>query len=161
MTWAPTWDEPELVIDGVVHTADQTYLEANFGPEPTADGEPRPRRSPRLVEPSERFLSADDIAKRLGVSRSRAFEIMRDMSRLKIGRSVRVSVEALAAWERRVTIGPGCGSTSAARPIGASSTANASRSRRRTVKRPSVPSGTSNAAPLIRPIVPRTRRRSA
>ena len=40
-------------------------------------------------------MRADDVARELGVSRSRAYEVMREMPRLMVGRSVRVGQVAV------------------------------------------------------------------
>ncbi|MBK8997690.1 MAG: helix-turn-helix domain-containing protein [Myxococcales bacterium] len=55
---------------------------------------------------SDRYLTAQDLAQRFRVSRARAYELMRELPRLAIGRSVRVSEKALLAWEQRHTRPP-------------------------------------------------------
>jgi len=49
-----------------------------------------------------KYLTAQDIAEELGVSRSRAYEIMRECTRLVSGRSVRIvsALRAIEAWIR-------------------------------------------------------------
>jgi len=43
-------------------------------------------------------MRAKDVIAELGVSKSRAYEIMRECSHVRFGRSVRVSRESLARW---------------------------------------------------------------
>ena len=50
---------------------------------------------------AKKYLSPKDIANELGVSRSRAYEIVRECRRLVIGRSLRVTRETFDAWKRR------------------------------------------------------------
>lgn len=44
------------------------------------------------------FLTAVEVARALGVSRSTAYRLMRQMGRVRAGRVVRVSREAFDAW---------------------------------------------------------------
>jgi excisionase family DNA binding protein len=44
------------------------------------------------------FLTALEVAAALGVSRSTAYRLMREMGRVRAGRVVRVSREAFDAW---------------------------------------------------------------
>lgn len=55
---------------------------------------------------ADRYLTAEDVAERLRVSRARAYELMRELPRLVVGRCVRVSEKALLAWEQRHTRSP-------------------------------------------------------
>lgn len=59
-----------------------------------------------VADAGERYLTAQDIAQRFLVSRARAYEVMRELPRLVMGRSVRVSERALLAWEQRHTRPP-------------------------------------------------------
>lgn len=57
------------------------------------------RRAPaREGDDGVEFLSAEDVARILGVSRTTAHKIMRGLGRLTVGRVVRVSRAALDAW---------------------------------------------------------------
>jgi len=55
-----------------------------------------------------KYLTADDIAAEIGVSRSRAYEIMKECQRLVTGRTIRVSRPAFEAWKRRHEEQPQC-----------------------------------------------------
>lgn len=59
-----------------------------------------------MADPGDRYLTAEDLARRLRVSRARAYELMRELPRLVLGRNVRVSETALLAWEQRHTRPP-------------------------------------------------------
>ena len=52
------------------------------------------------------LLSIDEVARRLGVRRARAYELVREglLPAVRLGRQVRVSNEALRAW----VLGGGC-----------------------------------------------------
>src|SRR5260221_11372677 len=52
---------------------------------------------------AQALLTADDVAARLRVSRSRAYEIMKEMPHVQIGRSIRVEEAEFQAWVRRHT----------------------------------------------------------
>jgi predicted DNA-binding transcriptional regulator AlpA len=54
----------------------------------------------------DRHLTAEDIMVKLGISRSRAYEVMREMPRVKFGKSVRVSEAELERWLKQRTIQP-------------------------------------------------------
>jgi hypothetical protein len=54
----------------------------------------------------ERHLSAKDIEEALGVPRSRAFQIMTQMPRLKAGRTVRVTESDFNRWREQHTLAP-------------------------------------------------------
>jgi hypothetical protein len=95
------------------------------------------------------FLSADDIAGRLGVGRSTAYALMRQMPRFRTGRVTRVLERDFAAWvEERVI-------PAVAPP--AHGSAGARRYTRPTVKRPSSKPSESNGARRIRLTIKRTR----
>lgn len=56
--------------------------------------------APAVADPSDeaRFLTAEQVARRLGVSRTTAHRIMREIGRVRTGRVVRVSREAFEGW---------------------------------------------------------------
>jgi predicted DNA-binding transcriptional regulator AlpA len=56
--------------------------------------------------PIERYLSAKEIREALGISRSNAYSIMKELPRVKIGSSIRVSESAFELWLKRQTIQP-------------------------------------------------------
>lgn len=56
------------------------------------------RRAAPREEGDGEFLSAEDVARILAVSRTTAHKIMRSLGRLTVGRVVRVSRAALDAW---------------------------------------------------------------
>jgi excisionase family DNA binding protein len=90
----------------------------------------------------KRYLNAAEVAERLGVGLSTAYEVMRDLPRIRIGhRTVRVSEDDFAAWCAARTEAPASRSPSAARHVKA-----------QPLKRPSA---SSNAPMLIRPTRPR------
>lgn len=118
-----------------------------------------------------RFLTADDIAKDLGVSRTIAYERMKEMTRVVTGRLVRVSRQAYSAWLERHRKegewGPendatfssaeeSGGDTSAPKASADSESRLASRQPRRARKRS--PSGSNGSAEGLRPTMPRKRR---
>lgn len=105
-----------------------------------------------------KHLTASTIADRLGVSRSRAYELMREMTRVVVGKSVRVSEQSFAAWLGRHTLGP-CESTDEGSSTGPSFRTGASRSGSRTGKRPSLLLVNCNELPPIRLTYPRTKPR--
>jgi len=72
----------------------------------------------------ERHLSIKDIVAALGVGRSRAYEVAREMPHVKMGRSVRVSEAELNRWIEQRTVQP------LARPALMSRTAEAAWSKR-------------------------------
>jgi hypothetical protein len=111
-------------------------------------------------------LSAKDIARELGISRSAAYEVMHQMPFVKCGRSVRVSSQAFARWRERNTVQPWQSSINVpeARTGGSASVrasvAVASRQGAQAKQRRRLQLVSSSAAPSIRPIVPRTKPRS-
>ncbi|MGZ3416722.1 MAG: helix-turn-helix domain-containing protein [Polyangiales bacterium] len=44
------------------------------------------------------FLTASEVARSLGVSRTTAYRLMREMGRVRVGRVVRVSRTSFEAW---------------------------------------------------------------
>lgn len=58
----------------------------------------RKRAKPVELEEGVEYLSAEDVARILAVSRTTAHKIMRALGRLTLGRVVRVSRAALEAW---------------------------------------------------------------
>jgi excisionase family DNA binding protein len=52
----------------------------------------------------ERYLAVSEIAFRLGVSRARAYQVIRECTRIKYGRSVRVPESAFQQWLEEHTI---------------------------------------------------------
>ncbi len=57
--------------------------------------------SERVADDAAEYLTADDVARILTVSRTTAYKLMRQMGRLVQGRVVRVSRVALTAWIAR------------------------------------------------------------
>lgn len=93
-----------------------------------------------------KYLTANDIAERLQVSRSTAYRIARECSHVRMGpmgRAVRVTEEALTQYLERRTVVPE-----------SATTANARTSRRATARH------TSGTSDWLTPIVPRTKTRS-
>jgi excisionase family DNA binding protein len=142
-----TWEQPNLVIDGVVCTATWDWLVEHCGPPP--------RRSRTSMAPTGEFLTADEVAAVLHVGRTTAYELASRIG-VRVGRAVRVARRALDAYLR-----DSCGSSSAGSGTGRSSTTSGFPSRRKIAKLRSAHSVSSNAVPLIRPIVPRTKARCA
>jgi len=54
----------------------------------------------------ERYLSSKEIQAILRVSRARAYEIIRQMPRVKFGSSVRVAQSAFDQWVKERTVAP-------------------------------------------------------
>lgn len=54
----------------------------------------------------ERYVSAQEIMEALGVSRGRAYQLMREMPRVKVGRTVRVTEAAFKRWLEARTVLP-------------------------------------------------------
>ena len=54
----------------------------------------------------ERYVSAKEIKDALGVSRSRAYQLMRELPRVKVGRTVRVTEAAFKRWLEARTVRP-------------------------------------------------------
>jgi excisionase family DNA binding protein len=52
----------------------------------------------------ERYVSAKEIIQALGISRSRAYQLMREMPRVKLGRTVRISEAAFKLWLEKRTV---------------------------------------------------------
>jgi excisionase family DNA binding protein len=50
------------------------------------------------AEAREGFLTAAEVARTLGVSRTTAYRLMREMGRVRVGRAIRVSRVAFDAW---------------------------------------------------------------
>jgi excisionase family DNA binding protein len=48
--------------------------------------------------PSDVFMTAVEVAAELGVSKSTAYKLMREMGRVRVGRVVRVKRDAFDAW---------------------------------------------------------------
>jgi hypothetical protein len=118
---------------------------------------------PERVVPVTVFVSAVDVMRALGCSRSKAYEHLRRAAGRKPGlRSLlRVSVEV---WESYVTEEFGCDSTSEGRRGGAGSTirreTGSGRARTARTRAPQTPShASSNATPRIRITLPRVKRR--
>jgi hypothetical protein len=111
-------------------------------------------------------LSAKDIARELGISRSAAYEVIRQMPHVRCGRVVRVSSQAFARWRELNTVQPWQSSTKdrVARTGGSgsvrASAAVVTRQAAPIGRRPKLQLVTPSAAPSIRPIVPRTKPRS-
>jgi len=53
-----------------------------------------------------RYLSANEIRARLGISRARAYEIIRELPHVKFGANIRVAESAFAAWLKVHTVAP-------------------------------------------------------
>lgn len=68
--------------------------------------EPRFLHLARVGDDAMKYLRAQDIADELGVSRTRAYEIMHECTRVLAGRSIRVTPQAFAAWKERHTWQP-------------------------------------------------------
>src|SRR6478735_4006355 len=104
------------------------------------------------------YLTAADVANRLRVSRARAYELLKEMPVLRVGRTVRVAESDFHAWLRRSTVVP-CESTAGreAKSGGASIRANASLSRPRMRKQLTSSLPISSDETPIRAIAPRTR----
>lgn len=77
-------------------------------------------------------LKASDIARELGISRSAAYEIMREMPRVIHKRIVRVTSQAFAAWRDRNTVGPWQDSIAAAKKVSSGFSGRTSAARRAT-----------------------------
>lgn len=55
---------------------------------------------------TEHYLSPKQIAERLSVSRSRAYEIAAECRHVKAGRNVRVEASSFGQWLERHTVAP-------------------------------------------------------
>lgn len=110
-------------------------------------------------KPMSRLLRVRDVATELAVSESHAYELMRAMDHVKLGRSLRVTPEALSEYIRcntcsgsiSVGIRGGARSTSTASVSGSRRGAATSAQRKRAQP-------LSSDEPLIRPTQPRTKR---
>lgn len=112
------------------------------------------------------YMTVKEIAEELKVSRSRAYDIAHECTRLVDGRSIRVSRASFDIWKKLRTCQPlpsssaaiSGGATSALRPA----RAEGSRTRRAaaTTAQPSTCGETWSDDPLDRPIQPRTLHRS-
>ncbi len=117
-----------------------------------------------------KYLSPRDIAEEIGVSRSRAYEIARECTRIVVGRTIRVSRQAFDAWKKRHEESPACRvrfskrrgapSGGAASPTPKAAGTSASRRASATEQRPSPHGEDSVESPSRVPIVPRTAPRS-
>lgn len=116
-----------------------------------------------------RLLTADDVAERLGCSRSYAYEVMKEMPCLKKGRMRRTTERALANWiARNTTVENPClakndsigegerGGAGTTTPAGSGA---GNPSTLRIVKSPEADCDAKSAKPRIRPIQPRTANR--
>lgn len=108
------------------------------------------------------YLTAKDIAKELKVSRSRAYAIARECTRLIDGRSIRVTRASFEAWKLRRTWDPSPSLSAVVSGGARSSTrteAGGSRSRRgaSTTKPLSKSGERSSELPLDPPIQPKTK----
>lgn len=95
-------------------------------------------------QPRGAYLSAKDVARELGIGRSSAYRIMREMPHLEHGKILRVTAVAFAQWCERQTRPP----VEPWRPLPVPHVRVPARSR-------------VQSDSLIRPIVPRTKPRSA
>lgn len=114
------------------------------------------------------YMTVQEIAEELKVSRSRAYDIAHECTRLVCGRSIRVSRTSFEVWKRlrtceaaplpssSVDAGGGVGSV----PPTAKGVVSPGRRGRATTRRPSTSGENSSADPLDRPILPRTLHRS-
>src|SRR6188474_500525 len=102
--------------------------------------------APRRKRSDLSHLKASDIARELGISRSAAYEIMKEMPRLVRRGIVRVSPEAFKRWRERNTVGPWSSSIDAEKEArgGSSSRVSAVRLATRTERRRSCSSKASN-----------------
>lgn len=121
-----------------------------------------PRRLAAIDPP--RFMTADDVAHELRVSRSRAYEIMHEIPHLVCGRSLRVTRVAFDAYVRRLEVEGWQSSIAAERSTGARSGmrrsgGTASQRAAQTAAPPNRPQLDSKGKPLIRDTQPRVRRR--
>jgi excisionase family DNA binding protein len=108
------------------------------------------------------LLTIEQVAERLGVSRRTVYRLLPDMMRVNVGRAVRVPEEALAKYLAEHTRSPWDGSIGVAgRGTATGKTragsGGAGRSERRT---PGSPASDSDKPSWLRPIQPRTARRS-
>ena len=58
------------------------------------------RDTPPRIDPERKLLSAPELARRLGISRAYAYSLMSSggITTVRVGRLVRVSVDAVEAW---------------------------------------------------------------
>lgn len=109
----------------------------------------------------ETALTAEDVAEELQIGLSKAYEILKEMPRLKHGKTLRVTRTVFARWKEANTV-PACRASTEPRTDTTTSSFEGSvdLSRRKTKKLPSLRLVTSSDAQPIRPIQPRTKPRS-
>jgi hypothetical protein len=114
-----------------------------------------------------KYLRAEDIANELDVSRTRAYEIMRECTRVVTGRSVRVTPQAFAAWKERHTLGPCESPSTSAETSGGAASGTPTAAVMRRFRRAAATRGRREPdgenlsdLPSCQPIRPRTRPRS-